>query len=377
VKKIFYSLLLICSYVGAQPDHLAGTSKQSIALTSSINMTYHETGKGGDKTVILLHGYTDTKRSFEATMQRLSALDPNLKIYAIDQRGHGESSMPAEHPCAQTPESCFTPADFAKDVIAFMNQKNISKAFIVGHSMGSIVAQELALTYPERVQGIVLIGTFIKGKGSAFIEDFLITAIQKNLWRKSLENEGHFAWPKDAYSLKPIDMKPDLTDWIKTDWVVDPTAKDDLVRAIYADAMQIKLGTWIGVIKALAKVDNQEALKNLNVPALVLWATQDNACPESQQLMLRESLDAAVRRNNITYTFKTYGREPLPESGLQENDLGHNLQWGAPVQVAEDIHAFIKTGTAKPGLPYANPKNIQEVLVEESSSDNVIQKRRN
>lgn len=373
MKKIFYLLLLINHLVLAQPNQDRDILKKNIALSTGITMTYNEIGKADGETVILLHGYTDTKRSFETTIQHLHTLDPTLKIYALDQRGHGESSMPDEGHCAQSPELCFTPADFAKDVIAFMDAKNIVKAFIVGHSMGSIHTQELALRYPERLKGIVLIGSFINGTEMPFIQDFLIGSILENLWRNELEKDGDFRWPVDAYTLKPIDMKPSLTDWIKTEWTVDPTAKDELVNAIYADAMQLKLGTWIGAIKALAKVDNREALKNLKVPALVLWATQDNACPESQQIMLKESLDEAVRKNNIIYTFKTYGKEPLPESGLQENELGHNLQWGAPIHVAEDIYSFITTGSVKSGLPYANPKNLKEVLVLKNGS-NIIQK---
>lgn len=373
MKKIFSLLLLICHFASAQTNQKEGILKKSISLSTGINITYNEIGKGGGETVILLHGYTDTKRSFEATIQHLHKLDPSLKIYALDQRGHGESSMPDEDHCAQSPELCFTPADLAKDVIAFMDKKNIAKAFIVGHSMGSIHTQELALQYPDRLKGIVLIGSFINGTEMPFINDFLIGGVLENLWRSELEKGGHFRWPTDAYDLKPIDMTPSLTEWIKTEWTVDPTAKDELVNAIYADAMQLKLGTWIGAIKALAKVDNREALKNLNVPALVLWATQDNACPESQQILLRESLDEAVKKNNTTYSFKTYGLEPLPESGLQENELGHNLQWGAPIHVAEDIYSFMTTGLPKPGLPYANPKNLKEILVEENSN-NIIQK---
>jgi non-heme chloroperoxidase len=373
-KYIFILVLLINVVVTAQPIKNFSTQKHTIQLSTGITMKYVEAGYDKGEVVILLHGYTDTGRSFFQTMDALTKLDPSLKIYALDQRGHGKSSMPAEHPCAQTPESCFSPTEFAKDVIAFMDQKNISKAYVVGHSMGSINAQELAFRFPDRLNGVVLIGSFVNGKEMPFIKDFLIEGILENLWRNELEKEGHFRWPTDAFNLRPFDLKPTLTDWIKTDWTVDPTAKDALIRAIYPETMQIKLGTWIGAIKALALVDNREALKNLKVPVLVLWATQDNACPESQQILLRESLDKAVRKNNITYTFKTYGREPLPESGLQENELGHNLQWGAPIQVAEDIYAFMTTGTAKVGLPYANPKNIQEVLVEENNV-NIIQKR--
>lgn len=365
MKKIVFLFLLINHFVSAQTQQEAGILKKNVALTTGINMTYLEAGKAGGETVIFLHGYTDTKRSFEGTVQHLHALNPSLKIYALDQRGHGESSMPDEGRCAQVPELCFTPADFAKDVIAFMDQKNIAKAFVVGHSMGSIHTQELALQYPDRLKGIVLIGSFIDGTEMPFIHEFLIGGVLENLWRNELEKGGHFRWPTDAYNLKPIDMKPELTEWIKTEWTVDPTVKDELINAIYADAMQVKLGTWIGVIKALGKLDNREALKNLKVPALVLWATQDAACPESQQILLKKSLDEAVKKTNITYSFKTYGVVPLPESGFQENELGHNLQWAAAETIAADIHSFINTGKPLPGTPYANPDNIKTTLVKE------------
>ena len=39
-----------------------------------------------------------------------------------------------------------------------------------------------------------------------------------------------------------------------------------------------------------------------------------------------------------------YGVVPLPASGAQENDIGHNLQWEAPKAVAADILSFVKTG---------------------------------
>lgn len=64
------------------------------------------------------------------------------------------------------------------------------------------------------------------------------------------------------------------------------------------------------------------------------------------------------------YFFKTYGRQPLPESRLQESDLGHNTRWGAPETVAADIEAFVATGEPTADLPYADPSDVRRVRVE-------------
>ena len=44
---------------------------------------------------------------------------------------------------------------------------------------------------------------------------------------------------------------------------------------------------------------------------------------------------------------------PLPKSGAQEGEIGHNVQWDAPTQVAADILAFMRSGKPVRDLPYA------------------------
>jgi non-heme chloroperoxidase len=373
MKKYIFILLSIFDFsLSAQPLKNFLAEKQSIHLSTGITMKYVETGGQGES-VMLLHGYTDTGRSFFPTIEALTELDPSLKIYALDQRGHGETSMPEGPSCISHPETCFTPADFARDVIAFMDQKNISSAYVVGHSMGSIVAQELAIEYNDRVRGLVLIGSFVNGKALPLIHEWFIPEILEGLWGTSLQKQTGFNWPNDAYRLRPSELDTALTNWIATDWVADPTAQDDLLQSIYAETMETSLGTWIGAIRALGEMDNRSRLERIKTPVLVLWATQDSACPAPDQEELAKSLDAAVVKNKIAYTFKTYGKQPLPESGFQENDLGHNLQWGAPVQVAADINSFIKNGEPVRGLPHADPAAIKDVIVEPVTG-NIVKK---
>ncbi len=362
-------LLFIVSSTQAYAQHTDQRLK-NIHLSTGITMAYAETGSPSRDVVIFLHGYPDTHLSFKETMEELALLNPKRKLYALDQRGHGASTMPVEKECAADPEHCFTPAMFAKDVIAFMDQLNISAAYIVGHSMGSVITQEVALSYPERVRGIVLIGSFASAKAAPVIQDYVIDEKIEGIWKPALKKIPGFNWPIDAYMLRPVDLDPELSSWIKTDWVYDPTADDALITAIYDQTMQIRLGTWIGAIKALSRLDNLKRLSNCRVSTLVLWALQDVACPEAAQLEIQKALEKAQRKNGIVYSFKKCGKKPLPESGMQEDDLGHNLQWAAAVEVAGDIDSFIRTGKPLPGLPYANPGNIKEMLVEQETTNN-------
>ena len=69
---------------------------------------------------------------------------------AIDQRGHG---------AADRPKAGYALAEFADDVVAFMDAVGLSSAVLLGSSSGGYVAQQVAVTYPSRVAGLVLVGS--------------------------------------------------------------------------------------------------------------------------------------------------------------------------------------------------------------------------
>lgn len=340
-------------------------TKKTVELSTGISMKYVEAGKADGKVVILLHGYTDSSRSFFPTIEALVQEDPELHIFALDARGHGDSSMPAEANCRNTPEQCFEAEDFAADVIAFMDDQGIDKAHIVGHSMGSMIAEELALSSPARVESLVLIGAFVNGVGNPVLNDFLLTGTIEGLWKPALEANADFGnWPQDAYELTPKDADPNAEQWMAQNWVADPVADQAFIQSIVPETTAIRLGTWLGAAIELNVTDNRERMKGLTVPTLVIWATQDNVFPEADQAALRASLDVAVEECKTRYFFKTYGKLALPESGLQESDLGHNTQWGAPGPVAKDIAAFISTGEPTTDLPYADPADVSTLKVD-------------
>jgi pimeloyl-ACP methyl ester carboxylesterase len=345
-------------------------AKRSLALSTGITVSYVDTGAPAGDPVIFLHGLSDTSRSFFGTLEALRSIDGGLRLLGLDARGHGDSTLPAGPDCPAAPERCFRVEDFAADVIAFMDALGIRRAHVVGHSMGSAHAQQLALAHPERVQTLVLIGSFVNGVDSPTFHAFLTAQMLEGRWKAALLRRPGFRWPEDAYRLSSLDADPAVLEWNRENWVFDPVADPELLRAINPETARMPLGTWIGTLRSLAAFDNRAALQKLGVPTLVIWATQDNAFPaHPDQAQLRDSLDAAAAAGRTPYVYKTYGKQPLPASGQQESDIGHNVQWGAPAAVAADIASFVRTGRPTAQRPYADPADVRHVRTEPAGND--------
>jgi len=101
----------------------------------------------GERHFTCLHGLVDTLDIWKRLAPKLQ---DRGRVTRIDQRGHGQSSAPP---------GPYSRADLAADVVAVLDAEGIDQTILVGHSMGGIVAMETALSYPDRIAGLVLIGT--------------------------------------------------------------------------------------------------------------------------------------------------------------------------------------------------------------------------
>ncbi len=82
----------------------------------------------------------------------LPYLSESIRAFFLTQRGHGDSSRP---------EAAYRFQDFTTDAAAFIDALDVETAVVVGHSLGSAVAQRFAIDYPERTLGLVLVGSFL------------------------------------------------------------------------------------------------------------------------------------------------------------------------------------------------------------------------
>ncbi len=341
------------------------SGKCTIDLSTGIKMAYVETGPADGPAVILIHGLTDSLRSWSLAMRALHKADPALHILAVDLRGHGATSMPPAEQCAAAPENCYRLADFGADIAAFMQAKNIAKAALAGHSLGTFVVQEVEFSHPEMVTQAILVATSTKGVDNVVLRDYVLKEPVEGSWKAALEAKGK-KYPADFYDLTPADADPNVADWTAKNWVVDPAADPAFLVPYIPETTHVKLGTWIGATKALLATDNTPRFKDWNVPTLVIWAIQDNIFLEDpDQIAIRKVLAETAKAHGTVHYWKEYGVVPLPASGMQETDIGHNVQWGAPDAVAADIDTFLKTGAPTPDLYRSDAApNVNHIITE-------------
>ena len=118
-----------------------------VGLATGVTVPYVWAGPAAAAPVVLLHAWGESGRSFD---RLLPLLPGTVHAMAMDQRGHGGADKPA---------AGYSLADFAADVEAFMDAVGVSAAVLVGSSSGGYVAQQVAVTSPHRVAGLVLAGS--------------------------------------------------------------------------------------------------------------------------------------------------------------------------------------------------------------------------
>jgi pimeloyl-ACP methyl ester carboxylesterase len=94
--------------------------------------------------LVLIQGMGLDRSGWQPVLRKLRR---RFRLVLVDNRGSGGSDRP---------DGSFTVADMARDVVAVLDAAGIGRAHVLGASLGGMVAQELAITYPERVDGLVL-----------------------------------------------------------------------------------------------------------------------------------------------------------------------------------------------------------------------------
>jgi 3-oxoadipate enol-lactonase len=94
--------------------------------------------------LVLIQGMGLDRLGWDPVLRKLRR---RFRLVLVDNRGVGHSDRPA---------GSFGVADMAGDVVAVLDAAGIGRAHVLGASLGGMVAQELTITYPERVDGLVL-----------------------------------------------------------------------------------------------------------------------------------------------------------------------------------------------------------------------------
>lgn len=265
---------------------------RQIQLPGRVRLEYAEHGSRDGTPVIALHGVTDSWHSFEPLFAHLPT---DLRLFALSQRGHGESDKPADG---------YRPVDFAADVAAFMDQMQLERAVVVGHSMGSVNALRLALDHPSRVAGLLLAGTMPWFGRRPELAEFnreqiapLVDPVPEVLARE--------------FQLSTL-ARP-----------IDPSLLDRFV----AESLKVPAHVWRAAFAGFMDDDFSSRLGEIKVPTLVVWGRHDTICPAAEQ---RAMLALVSNARLIEYA-----------------DAGHAMHWEEPQRFARDLRHFVTAVAAE------------------------------
>ena len=206
---------------------------------NGIRLTYERRGTGTP--MVLLHGFPLDHQIWEDVVPLLA---DSFELIIPDLRGFGGSS---------TVDSFYAMEDFAADIAALLDQLEIQKAAIVGHSMGGYVALAFARLYPERVTGLGLISSQV-----------LADAPDRK--------EGRYKSAAEVADKGIGSVVAAMTTKFTSDARLQEVAKQVME--------QQQPAAYIGALKAMAeRVDSSPLLSSLDFPVVLVHGDADALIP--------------------------------------------------------------------------------------------------
>lgn len=188
----------------------------------------------------------------EGWRPQIDALAVRHTVIAVDNRGIGRST---------TPRPELTIESMANDVFAVIGAEGIERFHLVGHSMGGIIAQQVALSAPSRVLSLSLLCTFLRGsQGASVTLPLLVTALRARIGTRRMRRRAF---------LEIVMPRPFLA-------TVDRDALCDRLKELFGHDLADQPSIVMRQLGAMKRFDASSRLEALaGIPTLVLSAEED------------------------------------------------------------------------------------------------------
>ncbi len=293
--------MILCVLAGCRAPALpeaqlfpAGTEFTARYLqVDGTRIRYIDVGRGAP--VVFLHGLGASIYAWRRNLAAVAAA--GFRVIAFDNRGFGLSDKPP---------APYDNAAYARLAIALMDSLRLTDAVLVGHSMGGAIAAQVAIDYPPRVRGLVLVGS--AGLGAR--EPLLFRVARWPLLGPAalaLRGRGF-----TARLLRSTYFDPGKVTEADVDQYYAPVAQPEYGRALRGVLQQFRFTALEGRLDRIA------------APTLVLWGEDDRWVP----MGLGRALAAGITRSAFV---------SVPHAG-------HSVQEEAPDEVNHLVIRFLKDG---------------------------------
>ena len=243
---------------------------------NGININCELSGEKQAPVVVLSHSLAC---SMVMWRPQLDLLESHFKVLRFDTRGHGGSDAPA---------GSYTLEQLVDDAIGILNELDFDRVYWVGLSMGGMIGQGLALSYPDRIERLVLADT------AAIIPDEA-----QPVWQERLDSGHDMGMQAVAEST--------LERWFTPNYLAKNPPEIDQIRRQILDT---PVAGYIGCSEAIRRLNYLNRLPAIEIPTLIMVGADDPGTPvaasEAMHAQIKDSklvvIPDAAHLSNIEQT---------------------------------------------------------------------------
>ena len=234
-------------------------------LLQGVGIEYSIDGPRTGIPVVFIHGFPFDKSMWNPQVE---AFKRQFYIITYDIRGHGSSDVG---------DGQYTIELFVDDLMAMLDHLKISRAVLVGLSMGGYIALRAAERNPDRIRGLVLCDTRSEADTN---EGKIRRATQVNILKRDGTKSFAATFVSGVFYEKTLSDQPAVVERIRT--TIEKTSPLSIA----------------GTLIALAgRTDTSSALYNIRVPTLILVGKHDMLTPVSASTAVTASLSVSPHGN--------------------------------------------------------------------------------
>lgn len=255
----------------------------NFATRDGVKLAHIDTGVG-EPALVFVHGWTC---NYSHWRDQVAEFSKNHRVVALDLRGHGQSDKPDQD---------YSVGEFADDVAWLIGELDLHRPVVIGHSMGGVIAAQLARRHSAATRGVILVDAPIVPFGPELrpVADGVLAGLQSQNYKQLAEGFLRQFMFNEAS---------------------DPALKEEIVESSLRTPQRVMHTAIASVFGEIANLGGP-----LPVPSMFVRAATQYASPEQI-------------------------REWLPGIEIAEVDSAHFLQLEKPEETNRIIADFVK------GLP--------------------------
>ena len=227
-----------------------------IASINGVDLNYEISGRG--EAVVFLHGYTGSTQDWA---NQMTALSPMYKFVALDHRGHGKSAAPSG-------EDDYSIQILTDDTFALLNELNIKRCCLAGHSLGGFTALQFAVEHQDILAALVLVDT----SSGQFARDPNYAQLTQKLHELARTQGMEAAFEYDV-AKNPV----------KIEWLKKHPELNEISRR---KTVQTSVDGYIYLSRAISKWEPLTSrLSEIRVPTRIFWGDEDLPFAEPSKIM--------------------------------------------------------------------------------------------